>query len=284
MSDDHTPHEHDLGLSHDLPTVLNRRRALGLLSAAGLAAALAACSGGNNAPDSSGGGSTSNSSGGAGSATAPTAATAVDEIPEETAGPFPADGSNGVDVLTESGIVRPDISASFGGSSTVAAGVPVSVALRVVDLSGETVTPYAGAAVYLWHCDQLGRYSMYDDEIVDENYLRGVQVADADGRLSFTTVFPGAYPGRWPHMHFEVYPDEASAVTSSGRLRTSQLAIPEDACTDVYATSGYDNSAQNLRRTSLDSDSVFGDGYSLQLATASGSVDEGYALTLTVAV
>ena len=95
--------DHDLGLSHDLPTLLNRRRALGLLSGAGLAAALAACSGSDGArrrvdhhdapaPPRR---HRRRQPGAAGSEVD----VADGEIPEETAGPFPGDGSNGVNVL-----------------------------------------------------------------------------------------------------------------------------------------------------------------------------------------
>jgi len=103
-------HEHDRGLSHDLPTLLSRRRALALLGGAGVAA-LAAC--------------------GTGSAT--TSAAAGSQIPQETAGPYPADGSNGVNVLTESGIVRSDITRGFGSASGVAAGTIRPPALKPSD-------------------------------------------------------------------------------------------------------------------------------------------------------
>ncbi|KRC66443.1 hypothetical protein ASE12_17720 [Aeromicrobium sp. Root236] len=277
MTHDHDgPHEHDLGLSHDLPTLLNRRRALGLLTGAGLAAALAACSG----SDSSGSpvATTSSPSGSS------TTGAVKGEVPEETGGPFPGDGSNGVNVLTESGVVRSGIRSSFGGTSTTAEGVTAKLDLTIYDLNGSAVTPYEGAAVYVWHCDRDGRYSMYDSEIADENYLRGVQAADADGKLSFTTTFPGAYSGRWPHIHFEVYKTAADAQKATGRLRTSQIALPEDACKLVYATSGYEQSITNLAQTSLDSDMVFSDGYSLQMATVTGNVDDGMTIRLNVAV
>ena len=127
------------------------------------------------------------------------------EIPEETAGPYPGDGSNGPNVLAESGVVRSDITSSFGDASGVAEGVPVTVKLKVYDLNGDDATPLAGAAVYLWHCDREGSYSMYDGDASGENYLRGVQEAADDGTLEFTTIFPACYAGRWPHMHFEVY-------------------------------------------------------------------------------
>jgi len=280
MTHDHDgPHEHDLGLSHDLPTLLNRRRALGLLTGAGLAAALAACSG----SDSSGSPATTSTPASSSSSTG-TTATVTDEVPEETGGPFPGDGSNGVNVLTESGVVRSDIRSSFAGASTTAQGVTAKLELTIFDLNGSAVTPYEGAAVYVWHCDREGRYSMYDSQIAGENYLRGVQAADTDGKLAFTTIFPGAYSGRWPHIHFEVYKTAADAQKATGKLRTSQIALPEDACKLVYATSGYEQSSTNLAQTPLDGDMVFSDGHSLQMATVTGNVDDGMTIQLNVAV
>ncbi len=278
--DEQAPEEHDLGLSHDLPTLLDRRRALGLLSAAGLAAALAACGGGNDTT------STSRPSGGPPSGGGPKSSVQVEkgEVPEETGGPFPADGSNGVNVLTESGIVRSDITSSFGGSSGVARGVATTIALTLLNMNDGDVKPYEGAAIYLWHCDAEGRYSMYDDEIADENYLRGVQVADAQGKVEFRSIFPAAYDGRWPHIHFEVYPSQKAAVSASDKLRTSQIALPEDAARTVYAGSGYPGSSDNLAKTSLTSDMVFADGYSLQMAKVSGSATDGMTVALNIAV
>ena len=139
--------------------------------------------------------------------------------------------------------------------------------------------------MYLWHCDREGRYSMYSEGVTDENYLRGVQVAGDDGRLTFTSIFPGAYSGRWPHIHFEVYPDEAEATSAGTPTATSQIALPEDVCAEVYETDGYDQSVTNLSRSSLESDNVFGDDGAVdQLATMSGAVGTGLTATLTVPV
>ena len=111
-------------------------------------------------------GSSSRESADTGAATADAAATgagttgagagATAEVPEETAGPFPADGSNGVNVLTESGIVRRDLTTSFGTGSAVAEGVPLTIAITVLDVAAGG-TPVKGAAVYVWHCDREGR-------------------------------------------------------------------------------------------------------------------------------
>ena len=285
MTHDDELHDHDRGLSHDLP-MLSRRRTLTLFGGAGLAAALAGCGIGSTdeseTADSPGPSSTSGA-GSTGAESETVTSSTGTEIPEETAGPYPGDGSNGVNVLTETGIVRSDITTSFGSASAVAVGVPLTITLTVLDVSSGS-GPLAGAAVYLWHCDIDGRYSLYSDGITQENYLRGVQETGSDGSVRFTSIFPAAYSGRWPHIHFEVYPSLEAATTASGRLRTSQLALPEDACALVYATDGYEQSVRNMAQTSLDTDNVFSDGSSLQLATVTGDVDTGMAATLNVPV
>jgi protocatechuate 3,4-dioxygenase beta subunit len=144
--------------------------------------------------------------------------------------------------------------------------------------------PLAGQAVYIWHCDRPGRYSLYSSGVTNQNYLRGVQAADASGRVTFTSIFPGCYAGRWPHIQFEMYPSLSAATSVANKSATSQIALPKEACDAVYATSGYEASVTNLSRVSLASDNVFSDGASLELATMSGSVGGGYAAAWTVAV
>jgi protocatechuate 3,4-dioxygenase beta subunit len=161
--------------------------------------------------------------------------------------------------------------------------VPLSIELSVLDVSTGG-TPLEGAAVYLWHCDREGRYSLYDAAIPDQNYLRGVQASDAAGKVAFASIFPAAYTGRWPHIHVEVYPTLAEATPAGGKLVTSQLALPEETCAQVYATAGYEQSVQNLAQTSLATDMVFSDGYSTQLGTVSGSAAGGMTVRLNVGV
>jgi hypothetical protein len=176
MSHDHDTEleDHDRGLSFDLPTLISRRRALGVLSGSVMTAALAACGSSPKSTASSASGSSADGTG---------------EIPDETAGPYPGDGSNGPNVLTESGIVRSDITTSSDG-----------------------------------------------------------------------------------------------ATSAGSKLKTSQIALPKDACDVVYATAGYEQSVRNLAQTSLDTDNVFGDGYASQLATTSGTVDSRIAIKLNVGV
>jgi len=204
------------------------------------------------------------------------------KIPSETAGPFPGDGSNGANVLDQTGVVRSDIRSSFAGLSGSAAGVPLSIRLTLV--SASTCAVLAGRAVYLWHCDALGRYSLYTSGVTNQNYLRGVQEADANGVVTFTSIYPGCYSGRWPHIHFEVYPTLASSTSVSNKIATSQIALPKAANDLVYAQSGYGSSASNASQITLASDGVFSDGASLELATVTGSVSSGFVASLTVAV
>jgi protocatechuate 3,4-dioxygenase beta subunit len=272
-------HDHDRGLSFDVSTLMTRRRALQLLAIGGLATVVGC------GTSYGGSATTTATSSGAGTTTAGADATsgATNAIPEETGGPYPADGSNGVNVLTESGIVRGDITSSFGSASGTAAGVPLAIALTVLDVSAGG-TPLKGAAVYVWHCSREGEYSLYSPAIASENYLRGVQASDAGGRVTFSSIYPAAYSGRWPHIHFEVYPSLAEATAAGTKLVTSQIALPEAACKLVYATAGYEQSVQNLARTSLATDMVFSDGYSTQLGTVSGSVGQGMTVALNVGV
>lgn len=293
-----TPHpNHDRGLEFDLSTLLSRRRSLGILFGAGTAAALAACTpnaGGSAASPSSTGGSTvaATASTTAAASPSPSPTSTVTrafaecgvEIPEETLGPYPADGSNGPNVLEASGVVRRDIRSSFGASTTKAEGVPLTVTLTLLDNSNGCA-PLAGAAVYVWHCDQDGKYSLYDSGLENENYLRGVQEADANGQLTFSTVYPGAYNGRWPHIHFEVFESMSNTTAAGQVLAVSQIALIESACEEVYASPGYESSARNFPKTTLTSDNVFGDdGGIYQLATMSGSVAGGYTAALNVTV
>ena len=264
----------DQGLGFDVTTLLNRRRALRFLGLGAAGAVLTAC-GTSGSAGSGGSSSTTTSS---------SASTASSEIPDETAGPYPGDGSNGPDVLEQSGVVRGDIRSSFGTGSGTAEGVPMTLELVVADLA-KGGSPFAGVAVYVWHCDREGRYSLYSQGIENENYLRGVQLADADGRVRYTSVFPACYDGRWPHIHFEVYPDQAGITDATQAIATSQVALPQNVCEAVYAQPGYEQSTSNLAKVSLSDDNVFGDDSgALQLATVTGDVTSGYTVTLNVGV
>ncbi|MEW6020606.1 MAG: intradiol ring-cleavage dioxygenase [Pseudomonadota bacterium] len=293
-------HDHHGGLAADIDRLLgaatNRRQTLRWLLAGAASVPLASCGGGDSGSSaadgavssgSTGSGSTGTGSTGTGSGTT-TGSTSCAVIPEETGGPYPADGTNSsngkvANALVLSGIVRSDIRSSIAGATGVAQGVPLTIRLKIVNVASSCAT-VTGATVYLWHCDRNGNYSMYSSSISAENYLRGVQAGDADGYVTFLTIFPGCYDGRMPHVHFEVYPTLAKSTVASNRIKTSQFTFPLATLNEVYTATGYASSVQNLSRISYATDNVFSDGTSLQMATMSGDIVNGYVAELTVGV
>lgn len=254
-------HAHDAGFAEDLTRMLGRRRVLALLG--GLGAGLAA---------------------------APASALECVALPWETAGPYPADGSNSkagriVNVLTQQGVIREDLRASFAGFSGTADGLRLDLELILQDAAG--CTPLVGHALYIWACDTTGNYSLYD--IPEANYLRGVGISGADSMVRFTTIFPGCYDGRWPHFHFEIFASAEAAVGGEASLLTAQIALPEADCAAVYAADArYANGSRNLARITLDSDNVFRDNSQAEIRqqtlVLSGDPSRGYAGTLTIPV
>lgn len=287
---------HREGLIEDLAQlrrIQERRRILRALAGASLVPLFGCGSGGSSSADdggasssgastSSSGGSSTSSSSSSSSASSSGTPASCSEIAPETGGPYPGDNTNGPNALGTSGVVRRDIRSSFGGLTGIAGGVPLTFELQVVNAKGSCV-PLAGYAVYAWQCDRDAGYSMYGT-LANQNYLRGVQPTDANGVATFQSIFPAAYPGRWPHIHFEVFADLATATAAGSKVTTSQLAFPEDVCNAVYATPGYEASVPAMKMTPLASDGVFRDGVTTQLAAIRGSVAEGIVATLVVGV
>ena len=210
--------------------------------------------------------------------------------PREIKGPFPADGTNGrprpINVLAMDGVVRRDIRSSFAGMTGRAEGVSLEFELQLVR-SGASCAPLAGYALYLWQNDAAGAYSLYN--LPDENYLRGLQAADGDGRLGFTAIVPGCYGGRYPHCHFEVFESADAALGGAAPLLVSQLAFPEAECREIYESDArYGDSLRNLERLPIERDFVFRDadpaGQARQTVTMTGGPKDGYRGTATVAL
>jgi protocatechuate 3,4-dioxygenase beta subunit len=269
----------DLGLGADLRMLMRTpiaRRRLLALGAASVAAILAGC--GTRDPRRE-------------RASSPTKASsdgACTTPPAETAGPFPADGSNAsgkaLNVLAESGIVRTNLKPSLNGAKT-AVGVPATFTFKLVNVN-DNCKPLSGYALYAWHCDREGQYSLYSSGATDVDYCRGVQASDANGNLTFQSIFPACYTGRWPHVHFEVFESLAKANTSANALLTSQMAFPEDVCKTVYSNAdGYAASVSNLAQLTLASDLVFADtGGASQLAATTGDLSTGFSSTFVIGV
>ncbi len=292
-------HKHDHGLGPDLKALdrlFARRRALGLIGAVGTTALVAACGGdGSSSSGTTTATATPTPTPSATATATPTptpsassTTSACGTAAAETSGPYPADGTNSSNGLTSnalvaSGILRRDIRPSFIGSTTVAQGVPLTVTLTLANINSGCA-PLAGYAVYLWHCDRDGKYSLYD--LPTESYLRGVQVTDSNGQVTFTTIFPGCYSGRYPHIHFEVFSSQANATSGRYAVLTSQLALPAEACAAVYASTGYATSQTNFAAISIARDNVFGDNTTAQMAVmtpaTTGSVAGGYTASTTI--
>lgn len=297
--------DHDLGLLHDLSmmnAMVQRRRALKWFAGAGTMAFVAGCGGaesdssGITVVDSTSVTPTPTPTPAATATSTPTptptssVTTACIADPTETNGPYPADGTNSSsgltsNALTATGVVRSDIRSSFlGSSSSTAAGVTMTLTITVVNVNA-TCAPLAGFAVYIWMCDARGRYSLYD--LPNESYLRGMQVTDANGQVTFTAIVPGCYAGRFPHIHFEVFSSLSTATSGRYASLISQFAIPTAVCSAVYAdTTNYPASASNFARVSISSDNVFGDNSAAQVAqqtlTTAGSAAAGYAASVIV--
>lgn len=220
----------------------------------------------------------SSASGATGANSGETGAGSCSEIPSETKGPYPLDGSNGTNAL--SSIYRSDI---VGSDITLANGVALRVNLNILNISQGCV-PLTNAAVYIWHCDQFGSYSGYSSSQNGSHYgktfCRGIVVTDANGQASFTTLFPGWYNGRITHIHMAIYKNNNLSSTP----KVSQFGFPQATTQEIYNSYPYTSHGQNTSVTSFAADNVFSDGTTYQIATISGSVATGYDAQLNVGV
>jgi protocatechuate 3,4-dioxygenase beta subunit len=187
--------------------------------------------------------------------------------PAETAGPFPT--------KTPSSLVSADIRSDRTGT-------PLTIKITINNKNANCAA-LAGAILDIWHCDKDGYYSEYGGSgmqsanFTSVHFLRGRQVTDANGLVQFTSIFPGWYSGRAPHIHVHVY----SAGGTS--LLVTQIAFPTNVSDIVYttATNYYTRGKQDTSNTS---DNVFSDSLASELATVSGSVSAGYTLTHLITV
>lgn len=194
------------------------------------------------------------------------------ESPSETAGPYPTPDS-----VSQSALVRTDITES------TQEGIPLSLTITINNSDDSNCSPVGvGFRVDIWHCNKRGYYSAYSgqpgidgtQDTTGETWLRGIQYTDANGQVSFTSIYPGWYTPRATHIHVQVYD------ASNNLLLTTQLAFPEAINSTVnsfYNTSGT-NSVTNS------TDMVFSDSYTEQLMTVSGDTTNGYTATSEVNV
>ena len=264
---------------------VSRRTALFAVGGIGLTALLAACGNGSSSSSSttagtspgsstgsSGGtsstttGSATTSSGGAATTTATTAASVV-LAPEMTEGPYYLDLD----------LVRSDITEDREGAA-------MAMSLVVIDVNSGS--PVEGAAVDVWHCDANGLYSGFVDQSAGSNqgatdlsdsgtFLRGTQLTDASGMVTFATIYPGWYQGRTVHIHVKVHVD-------GNEIHTGQLFF-DDAFTDEVYAANEPYSSRSERTTRNDDDNIYGGGGDLSTLTVQ-QTGNGYTGTLTMGV
>lgn len=245
------------------PPNRKRRHALRALGAAFVSAPLGAalgCSSDPSTPTSASGTSTTTTTTGGG-----TSAQCV-ESATETRGPYP----DITGMANNQAFYRQDIREGR-------AGTPLTVTFTVVN-TRNACAPVANAAVEIWQCDAEGRYSEYAQGSFDgrgQTFLRGLQVTNASGQCTFVTVYPGWYQGRATHIHVDV-------IVGGQRVKSTQMAFPEDVTAQVYAQGVYAAKGQNS--TTNARDNVFSDGTSTEMATVTGSPTAGYAATLQIGI
>ncbi|HXL55383.1 MAG TPA: intradiol ring-cleavage dioxygenase [Chitinophagaceae bacterium] len=187
---------------------------------------------------------------------------------EETAGPYPEDLSS------NSAMFRQDITEGK-------TGIPLNLTLTVVNTNSNCAA-IENARVDIWHCDKDGYYSAYSNtgylgaqNNIGKTFLRGIQLTDSNGEVTFTTIYPGWYSGRATHIHVEVF-------INSVLKATTQLAFPEELTTTVYNTSLYSAHGQNT--TTNETDMVFSDSYAKELVTITGDTTNSYTATYTIGI
>lgn len=196
-------------------------------------------------------------------ATDPNAA-ACEVSPKETRGPFPN--------KSPAELMRANIVADRQG-------IALLINLKVQN-QGESCSPISGAQVDIWHCDANGYYSEYGNHPLQEkdfrqvSFLRGRQTTDANGEVSFISIFPGWYPGRAPHIHVDVLKNEKIILST-------QVAFPEQSTAEVYASRGY----KGKEDTPNEVDGVFRNSLAGNMAdSVSGNLSEGYTLRKVITV
>jgi len=225
---------------------IGRREAMCAMGAAG--AALAIGCGGNSPTSPS---TITTTTTGTGTTSAACAVT-----PSETVGPYPS--------LAE--LFRSDIREGRSGTT-------LTLMIAVVD-SSNNCNPVANANVKIWQCDATGNYSQYGTQTA-QTYLRGIQTTNANGEVTFTTIYPGWYQGRATHIHAEV-------VRNGASVKVTQIAFPEDVTAAVYATGVYAPRGSNP--TSNTRDNVFSDSLASELASVSGDPSSGYTASFKIAI
>jgi protocatechuate 3,4-dioxygenase beta subunit len=239
---------------------LHRREMLAALGAGVGAAARAACGSSSTSPTAATTAATTTT-------TTPTSGNSTCVVtPTETRGPYP----DTVGMINNSSFFRRDITEGK-------TGIPLTLTLTVVNVASACAA-VSGLQVEIWQCDAGGNYSEYSQQGFNgtgQTFLRGVQTTDANGQVTFNTIYPGWYAGRATHIHVDVY-------RSGTIVKSTQIAFPETVSAAVYTSGVYASKGQNS--TNNANDNVFSDGVTNELATVTGSTSSGYTAMLNIGI
>jgi protocatechuate 3,4-dioxygenase beta subunit len=230
---------------------VSRRDALRWLGAAGIAGIAAACTSSSTGTQAGGASSPAASASDGGATSSPACVLS----PEMTEGPYYIDGE----------AVRSDVTEGKPG-------VPLRLGLTVVDATSCSVLPKA--AVEIWHADAGGNYSGFGAAASNTTFLRGVQIADASGKVSFKTLYPGWYMGRATHIHLMVH-------VGGNVVHTGQLFFDEAINDAVYARAPYN--AHTGQRMLNDQDGIYANGGAASTVALTEDGD-GYVGAITLGV
>jgi protocatechuate 3,4-dioxygenase beta subunit len=251
--------------------ILTRREVLAVLGGSAL---VAAC-----APSTLGSPSAATAATQAATATAATTAagtSAAVVLPSCLVRPALTEGPYFVDEKLDRSDIRSDPS-----TNAAKRGVALALTFLVSRVSGTSCTALANATVDVWHCDALGVYSDATDPTFGSTkgtkFLRGYQKTGANGEATFTTIWPGWYPGRAVHIHFKIRSTAASGQVSDF---TSQLFFTETMNDQIFAQAPYSQKG-GAGRLRNESDGIFqGSGGKLTLAPTKTA--DGYIATFDI--
>jgi len=244
------------------PKGMDRRSALRLLGAAAAAGFTSSCSGSKSASSTTTTTTTTGDSSGG----------SCSVVLEGEEGPYFVDDS-------ASGFDRSDIRSNLDGSSAQT-GVPLTLSIYVYDTENNCAA-MKGVQIDIWHCNALGVYSAEDVEsTVGETWLRGYQLTDANGMVTFTTIVPGWYQGRTTHIHLRVRSSYDNS--STGETNTTQLFFPQ-ATIDTINTGVAPYSSHGANSTTNASDRVYtGQTEGENELTLSGDTTNGFTSTFKI--
>jgi protocatechuate 3,4-dioxygenase beta subunit len=260
-------------------TYFTRRSALLAIGGAASAGALLSCGSGSDDTTASSTSSTSTTSTSSTSTTSTATTTSTSSstcavTPEGEIGPYFVDDS-------ATGFNRSDIRSNLDGTGTQT-GIPLTLTITVQD-SENSCTGLQGAQVDIWHCNADGVYSAEDVEDTSGlTWLRGYQVTDSEGQVTFTTIFPGWYAGRTTHIHLRVRSKYSEASSTSDGTNTTQLFFPQTTI-DTINTSVAPYSSHGTNSTTNATDRVYTDQTDGKMElTLSGDGTSGYVTSVTI--